>query len=99
MASVREAAVAGTPRTADGGVGFVLTRGVAGELGTLVALDLDACRDPTTKTLAGWAQTVLRMFPDAYAEVSPSGAGLRVWLEVRDVSAIRRATSASSEWF
>lgn len=85
------AAVAGTPRTADGGVGFVLTRGVAGELGTLVALDLDACRDPATKSLAGWAQTVLRMFPDAYAEVSPSGAGLRVWLEVRDVSAIRRA--------
>jgi hypothetical protein len=44
-----------------------------------VGIDLDDCRDPTTGTLSSFAQQILRRF-DSYAEVSPSGAGVKVFL-------------------
>jgi hypothetical protein len=43
------------------------------------ALDLDACRDPATGAVAPEALAILREL-DSYAEVSPSGTGLRVFL-------------------
>jgi putative DNA primase/helicase len=44
-----------------------------------VGIDLDDCREPTTGALSSFAQQILRRF-DSYAEVSPSGAGVKVFL-------------------
>ena len=53
------------------GVGIVLRDGLGG-------VDLDECRDPETGEIAGWARNVLDIFP-TYAEVSPSGRGIKVF--------------------
>lgn|GEM_PF-5534907 len=50
----------------------------------LAALDLDACRDPDTGEIAGWAKEVLDAFADSYCETSPSGTGLHVFFLVND---------------
>lgn len=61
-----------------GGVGFVMTGPVdLGEGRHLFALDLDACRDPETGEIAGWAREVVQRFA-TYTEVTPSGSGLRI---------------------
>ena len=70
-----------TPR---GGVGFCFTGRVRVPGGWLVALDVDACRDPQTGAVADWALHVVRdLGRGSYAEVSPSGTGLRQFLVVR----------------
>ncbi len=45
----------------------------------LVGVDLDTCRDPETGEIAPWAAEILAEL-DTYAETSPSGTGLRLWL-------------------
>jgi len=45
-----------------------------------VGIDLDKCRDPETGVLAPWAQDVVGPFR-SYAEASPSGTGVRVWVK------------------
>jgi len=60
------------PATDTDGVGFVLS-----ESDTVVGLDLDDCRDPDSGDLEPWARDVLEDVP-TYAEVSPSGTGLRL---------------------
>lgn len=55
------------------GVGFVVSEG-----DHVVGVDLDDCRDPETGDLAPWSETLLRDVP-TYAEVSPSGTGLRLF--------------------
>ncbi len=45
----------------------------------LVGLDLDGCRKPDTGELAQWAQGLLDRLPGTYAEVSPSGKGVKLW--------------------
>ena len=52
------------------GVGFVLGDGWAGA-------DFDDCRDPDTGDLDPGAERLLRLLP-SYAEVSPSGTGVKV---------------------
>src|SRR5262249_38193061 len=42
------------------------------------ALDLDRCRDPKTGSIAEWAQQLFNQ-SRTYAEISPSGTGLRIW--------------------
>ncbi|WP_368416763.1 PriCT-2 domain-containing protein [Falsiroseomonas sp.] len=42
-----------------------------------VFLDLDNCRDPSTGALADWALRLVEE-ADSYAEVTPSGRGLRI---------------------
>lgn len=75
-----------------GGVGFVLTGGVDVDGGRLFALDLDACRDPATGELVDWALAIVRQYGHTYTEITPSGAGLRVWLAVqRFPPTLRRA--------
>jgi hypothetical protein len=56
----------------DAGVGFVFADGddVAG-------VDLDCCRDPSTGEVEAWARKVVDIF-DSYAEVSPSGTGVKI---------------------
>ncbi len=59
------------------GVGIVLTdRELCGRL---VCVDLDGCRDPESGELAAWAQDHIDKL-DSYAEVSPSGTGVKVFL-------------------
>lgn len=57
------------------GVGVVLTP----EAG-LTGVDLDGCRNPQTGELDGWANEILTRLPDTYAEASPSGRGVRVFV-------------------
>jgi putative DNA primase/helicase len=55
------------------GIGYVLTA----EDG-LVGIDLDHCRDRETGTVESWALDIVQRI-DSYTEVSPSGAGLRIF--------------------
>jgi hypothetical protein len=43
------------------------------------AIDLDHCRDPDTRSIEIWAQLFLERGRDTYAEVTPSGDGVRIW--------------------
>ena len=54
------------------GVGFVLTADDG-----IIGIDLDSCRNPETKALDAWAADVVAL-KETYAEVSPSGRGLRM---------------------
>jgi primase-polymerase (primpol)-like protein len=62
------------------GVGFVLTSG-----DPFTGIDLDGVRDPETGELVEWARRALDLF-DAYAEVSPSGKGVHIYLKGRVAS-------------
>lgn len=56
------------------GVGIILAAGSG-----LVGVDLDNCRDPETGAVEQWAQAIVAAL-SAYAEVSPSGTGLRIFV-------------------
>ena len=43
------------------------------------AIDIDHVRDPITGTIENWAQRFLDKTNHSYAEISPSGTGLRIW--------------------
>ncbi len=55
------------------GVGFVFTAE-----DPYTGIDLDKCRDPQTGELADWAAEIVRQFPDAYVEASPSETGIHI---------------------
>lgn len=55
------------------GVGFVLS-----DKDDFTGIDLDNCRDPETEELAPWAEAVIAL-AETYAEVSPSGKGIRLF--------------------
>jgi primase-polymerase (primpol)-like protein len=55
------------------GVGFVFTRS------PFAGADLDGCRDPETGRLEEWAREIVAEL-DSYAEVSPSGTGVKVFV-------------------
>jgi putative DNA primase/helicase len=54
------------------GVGVALGDGLTG-------IDLDKCRDPQNGSIAAWAVGIIRSFA-TYAEVSPSGTGIKFFL-------------------
>jgi hypothetical protein len=56
------------------GISFVMTAA-----DPLAAIDLDHCRDPETHSIDPWAQNFLDVARHSYAEVTPSGAGCRIW--------------------
>jgi len=56
------------------GISYVLT-----ENDPLAAIDLDHCRDPDTRSFDKWAMNWLDVFKNSYLEVTPSGAGARIW--------------------
>jgi hypothetical protein len=43
-----------------------------------IGWDLDGCRDPVTGVVEDWALEIVHAL-DTYAEVSPSGTGLKLW--------------------
>ena len=43
-----------------------------------IGIDLDGCRDKETRLIADWAWDVIEKFA-TYAEVSPSGTGVKLW--------------------
>ncbi|MDX2169911.1 MAG: hypothetical protein SF182_22765 [Deltaproteobacteria bacterium] len=55
------------------GVGFVFHV----TLNPFAGVDLDGARDPRSGRLAPWAQSIVDAF-DSYAEVSPSGTGVKI---------------------
>jgi putative DNA primase/helicase len=61
---------------ADGfdGIGYVVSRE-----DPYTGIDLDACRDPATGTLADWAAAIVAAFA-SYTEITPSGTGIRIWI-------------------
>jgi hypothetical protein len=71
-----------------GGVGIELGR--CGNV-WLAGVDLDACRAPATGEVADWAASILDRL-DTYAEVSPSGGGIKAFLLIDPaaVEALRR---------
>jgi hypothetical protein len=56
------------------GLTFILTAA-----DQLAAIDLDHCRDRHSGSLDDWAQALLDQAAHAYAEVTPSGSGVRFW--------------------
>ena len=42
-------------------------------------VDMDNCRNPVTGSVAPWAQLMLEQALHSYAEITPSGYGLRIW--------------------
>ncbi len=56
----------------------------------LGGIDLDSCRDAASGEIAAWAQEVIARF-DTYAEVSPSGTGVKLFYLVgsRDMDQLR----------
>ena len=60
------------------GVGFVLTRADGFPASDIIAVDLDHCVD-ALGTISDMAQAIVHTF-DTYAELSPSGTGLRMFL-------------------
>jgi AAA domain len=56
------------------GVTYVLT-----EDDPFAAIDLDHCRDIDTCSIDVWAQNFLEAGRASYSEVTPSGAGCRIW--------------------
>lgn len=59
------------------GIGFVFSAA-----DPFAGVDLDDCRDPSTGILAEWAQAEIAAL-NSYAEVSPSGTGVKLFLEGR----------------
>lgn len=49
----------------------------------LASLDLDNCRDRVTGKLSEVAQQLVEYFVGCYVEITPSGTGIRIWLEAR----------------
>ena len=77
---------------AQGGIGVLLGRLDNGTNQSLVCIDLDAARSPDTGGLEPWAAAVVARFADSFAEVSPSGRGVHLFLLVHDddLQAFRR---------
>jgi archaellum biogenesis ATPase FlaH len=57
------------------GIGFVFSPD-----DPFCGVDFDVCRDPQTGKVDEWAATWIRLL-DSYSEISPSGTGIKVWIE------------------
>jgi hypothetical protein len=55
------------------GIGFVFS-----PADPFFGIDLDNCLDADGR-LKPWAQPIMERFSDSYAEVSPSGSGIKIW--------------------
>ena len=59
------------------GIGFVFST-----TDQFFGIDLDQCLDAAGK-LKPWAQPIMERFFDSYAEISPSGRGIKIWAKGR----------------
>jgi putative DNA primase/helicase len=66
------------------GIGFVFT-----SEDSFTGLDLDDCIDPDD-AVKPWARGLLERFSDTYAEVSPGGAGVKLWCQATIQRALRK---------
>ena len=64
------------------GVGVVLGDG-------LVGVDLDGCRDSETGVIDSWARSIVDTL-DSYTEISPSGAGIHIYVKADGLPGTRR---------
>jgi putative DNA primase/helicase len=64
----------------------------------LMGIDLDKCVDPDTGEVEGWALNIVERF-ETYAEVSPSGTGIKLWLYGTLPGARRRDDSRGIEMY
>jgi len=62
-------------------------------------IDLDGFRDPQTGSITAWARGELRLL-DSYAEVSPSGTGVKVFLcgALAHAGGKRRGPTGITRW-
>lgn len=67
--------MAASDRRPDMGVGFVFAAD-----DPFIGIDLDDCLTPDG-SLKPWAAPILERFADTYAEVSPSGHGIKLWAQ------------------
>jgi hypothetical protein len=72
------------PGFADG-VGFVVTAG-----DPFCGIDLDDCLTHSG-SVKPWAQALLQQFGDTYCEITPSGAGLRIWCLAHATQGLKKA--------
>jgi primase-polymerase (primpol)-like protein len=75
------------------GIGFVFTND-----DPFVGVDLDDCRDPVTGQLAPWSQEVLDRLA-TYAEVSPSGTGVKAIAITSQSFLSRRCSDPALEFY
>lgn len=84
---------------APGHIGLILGPGAPGPC--IGGVDLDGCRDPETGEIEPWAAEIVDRF-GSYAEVSPSGAGLKAFFEYdpADLDALREAWApvSAAQW-
>lgn len=73
----------GTRRYGFAGEGFVLS-----EKDNFTGIDLDNCRDPETGEFEPWAEAVVAL-AETYAEISPSGKGVRLFARGKVASATK----------
>lgn len=66
------------------GIGFVFT-----ELGGILGVDLDHCRQFDTGIIEDWAQEIIDIL-DSYTEISPSGTGVHIYVKAQLASRGRR---------
>lgn len=69
-----------TAEQAGMGIGLMLGNGIGG-------IDLDGCID-SDGTITSWALEILATVPNCYAEVSPSGAGIKIYGRAPEQDAI-----------
>ena len=67
------------------GIGFVFADG-----DPFAGIDLDDCIEPGG-TIKPWARPILESFAGTYAEISPSGCGVKIWAKARLDGPGRRA--------
>lgn len=77
-----EQATEAANRRADAGIGFVFTAD-----DPYTGIDLDDCIDDAGQ-VAPWAQALITEL-DSYSEISPSGHGIKVWVEGTIPSAVK----------
>ena len=65
------------------GVGYVL-----GPDDDIIGIDLDKCRDPSSGALETWAADIIDL-GETYAEVSPSGSGVRLFAQGQIEKAVK----------
>ena len=82
-----------------GKVGIMLGPIVDNESLSLGGVDMDGCRDPDTGELTGWATATIKGLGATYAEVSPSGRGVKAFFTYAtgEVAALRNRLKVSSD--